>query len=164
MERLGEVTVHVGTHVRALRTARKWSRERLAQQLAALGCPINQNSIWKLEQVPPTRTITADELVALAMVFETTPHQLLGWPPVRAQLPTDDVQPTPAEITRAWAEYMRLGSAIDVAVTALSEASVRDESINAEASLVVALHRKREIVRARLDDMARACGSEVPRG
>lgn len=71
----------VAKRVRELREARKWSRERLAQELAGAGShSLGANGIYKIEQYPdPARRLTVDELAGLAIVLDTTPHALMGW-------------------------------------------------------------------------------------
>jgi len=71
----------VAKRVRELREERKWSRERLAQELASTGShSLGSNGIYKIEQYPdPARRLTVDELAGLAIVLDTTPHGLMGW-------------------------------------------------------------------------------------
>jgi hypothetical protein len=49
------------------------------------GCPMNQSSIWKIENGEPRRKITVDEAIAFAKVFEKTLEQLLTPPDLIAQ-------------------------------------------------------------------------------
>lgn len=82
--------------VRALREERQWSRERLAQELAKVGQPLGQNGIYKIEQYPdPARRLTVDELGALAVVFGTTPHALMGWDDLRGMAGWDELTSSP---------------------------------------------------------------------
>lgn len=69
---------------RALARRIKYERERrdispseLARRMAALGCPMNQSGIWKIENGDPPRRITVDELVAFSRVFQVPADDLL---------------------------------------------------------------------------------------
>lgn len=57
---------------------RGWSQERLSKEMADAGCPIHQSSISKI--INPRgkrRTISVDEVVAFAKVFDTTLDDML---------------------------------------------------------------------------------------
>jgi transcriptional regulator with XRE-family HTH domain len=72
---------NVAAQVRLERESRGWSTAELAERMRAVGCPINQSAIWRIESGTPRRRISVDELVAMARVFETT-LQDLTLPPV----------------------------------------------------------------------------------
>jgi intergrase/recombinase len=61
-------------HEREARTP-TWSYVTTAERLRDIGCPIQSSAIFRLEK--GERKITVDELVAFAMIFETTPDELL---------------------------------------------------------------------------------------
>lgn len=51
------------------RAARGWSYKRLAEEMTAVGCPIDGTAIYKIEKGEPRRSIFVDELVALSLVW-----------------------------------------------------------------------------------------------
>jgi transcriptional regulator with XRE-family HTH domain len=67
------------------RERRGWSPGGLARLMTKAGCPMNQSSIWKIENGEPRRKITVDEAIAFAKVFETTLEELLTPPDLIAQ-------------------------------------------------------------------------------
>jgi hypothetical protein len=56
---------------------RRWSYQRLADALEDVGCPINQSAIHHMIKGDPPRQIRANELAALAQVFEQPVTRLL---------------------------------------------------------------------------------------
>ena len=67
----------VARRMRLEREAREWSPADLARALTNAGCPINQSSIWKIENGKPRRRISLDEAVAISRVFNITMEDLL---------------------------------------------------------------------------------------
>jgi transcriptional regulator with XRE-family HTH domain len=59
------------------RRARGWSYDTLAKAMTEHGCPLTASALFKIEKSDPPRKISVDELVALAMVFDTTIDDLL---------------------------------------------------------------------------------------
>jgi transcriptional regulator with XRE-family HTH domain len=58
---------------------RGWSQERMAQELTNVGCPTNQSSISKIVNPKPDgtrRSISVDEAIAMAQVFEIALEEL----------------------------------------------------------------------------------------
>lgn len=66
------------------REQRGWSLEKLARAMSEAGCPINQSSIYKIENGDPPRKITVNELITLARVFDVPMEELLLPPEVTA--------------------------------------------------------------------------------
>jgi transcriptional regulator with XRE-family HTH domain len=67
------------------RERREWSPGGLARLMTKAGCPMNQSSIWKIENGEPRRKITVDEAIAFAKVFDTTLEKLLTPPELLAE-------------------------------------------------------------------------------
>ena len=65
----------VGLRVRALREARGLSQQQLGQKLAALGYPMEQPTVYKLEK--GTRPIRVNEIEAVATIFGVDIAELL---------------------------------------------------------------------------------------
>src|SRR5947209_11379683 len=61
--------------VKELRSLRQWNQEELAQQLERRGYPINRATIAKIEV--GKRTITLDEVLIFAVVFDVSPLHLI---------------------------------------------------------------------------------------
>lgn len=59
------------------RESRGMTNEGLAKRMTDVGCPIQGSAIYKIEKADPPRRITVDELVAFAVVFETSVEDLL---------------------------------------------------------------------------------------
>lgn len=59
------------------REKRGWKQVALAARMSALGCPLTQSAISKIENEDPPRRITVDELVAFSQVFEISAEELL---------------------------------------------------------------------------------------
>lgn len=59
------------------RDRRRWSRERLAAEMADAGCPIPASAVYKIENSDPPRRITLNEFLAFAAVFDVEPVELL---------------------------------------------------------------------------------------
>jgi transcriptional regulator with XRE-family HTH domain len=62
------------------REQRTWSPEGLAKKMTTAGYPMNQSSIWKIENGQPRRKITVDELVGFSKVFAMPIEDLLVAP------------------------------------------------------------------------------------
>ncbi|MEZ0490784.1 helix-turn-helix domain-containing protein [Kineococcus sp. TBRC 1896] len=69
--------------MKAEREQRGWSYETLAQHMTAVGCPINQSAIYKIENGSPRRRIDAEEVAALAEVFDVSVGELFAGPETR---------------------------------------------------------------------------------
>jgi transcriptional regulator with XRE-family HTH domain len=65
---LGEA---LAERVRLERTNRGWSYDRLSKELAGVRCRVAPSSLHKIERGTPRRSISVDELFALAKVFDT---------------------------------------------------------------------------------------------
>lgn len=57
--------------------ARGWPPAELARRMTEAGCPIGTSSVYKILDEKKPRTISLDEFIALAAVFETTTEDLL---------------------------------------------------------------------------------------
>lgn len=84
--------VALAAQVRRLRDARGWSAQRLADELAAIGVPLDRSVIANLEN-GRRASVDVQELLALALAFGVTPAALL------VDLDADQVDVTPT--TRA---------------------------------------------------------------
>jgi transcriptional regulator with XRE-family HTH domain len=62
------------------RSRRGWSTAELARRMTDAGVPVNQSSIYKIENGEPRRTISLDEAHALAGIFGLTIEQLESAP------------------------------------------------------------------------------------
>lgn len=59
------------------RPDRRWSYERLSQEMGAAGCRISHAALHAIERGTPRRKITVDEYLAFAEVFGVEPAELL---------------------------------------------------------------------------------------
>lgn len=59
------------------REQRGMTYDGLAKRMTDAGCPIQPSAIYKIEKADPPRRITVDEVVAFAVVFETSVEDLL---------------------------------------------------------------------------------------
>jgi transcriptional regulator with XRE-family HTH domain len=66
------------------RERRGWSPAQLAKAMTDAGQPMNQSSIWKIENARPRRKITVDEAVTFAQVFDMTLDELMVPPEMAA--------------------------------------------------------------------------------
>jgi transcriptional regulator with XRE-family HTH domain len=71
----GEATV--ARRVERERRLRGLSYEGLAAAMTNVGCPIQGSAIFRIEKGDPPRRVTVNELMALAIVFETSIEDLL---------------------------------------------------------------------------------------
>ena len=56
---------------------RGWSPAELARRMKEAGCPIGTSSVYKILDEKKPRTISVDELIGIARVFDTTTDDLL---------------------------------------------------------------------------------------
>jgi transcriptional regulator with XRE-family HTH domain len=63
--------------VQSERERRGWSPAELARRLTEAGAPMNQTSIWKIENGEPRRRIMLDEAVAIARVLNLSLYTML---------------------------------------------------------------------------------------
>jgi transcriptional regulator with XRE-family HTH domain len=75
-----DLEAEVGRRVRALREAQGLSQQQLGHELASLGFPMEQPTVYKLEK--GARPIRINELAALAQVFSVSVQELLPAPDV----------------------------------------------------------------------------------
>ena len=68
---------YVATRIALERDRRGMSAAELSRRMTAVGCSINQSAINKIEQGDPPRSISTNELVAFAKVFELEVEDLL---------------------------------------------------------------------------------------
>lgn len=59
------------------RDRRGWSPGGLAALMTKAGYPLNQSSVWKIENGQPRRKITVDEMIGFSKVFEIPIDELL---------------------------------------------------------------------------------------
>lgn len=92
----GEPAKMVAANVRAVRDSRGLHQRELAARLAALGRPLAQTGVSRLEE--GQRRVDVDDLVALAVALNVSPSRLL--------LPDGDMQdlvrPVPEVEVQAW--------------------------------------------------------------
>jgi transcriptional regulator with XRE-family HTH domain len=74
------VEAHVRAFVGEELLRRGWSQQRLADEVTAAGVPIPQGAVsrWQAHTTPHPRSVSADEAVALADVFDVPLLVLLG--------------------------------------------------------------------------------------
>ncbi|MFJ1749703.1 helix-turn-helix domain-containing protein [Streptomyces sp. NPDC088116] len=72
---IGPTTRHVAASIRQLRTELGMSTTTMAGRLEALGHPVSQSGVTRMET--GQRQITVDDLTALAAVLGVTPSALL---------------------------------------------------------------------------------------
>jgi transcriptional regulator with XRE-family HTH domain len=73
----GAATIAVVGNLLSLRRARHWSAEVVAERMRTLGYSWHQNTVSKLEN-GYRASISVDEFVALAAIFEVAPEKLLN--------------------------------------------------------------------------------------
>jgi hypothetical protein len=76
----------IASNIRRLRKARGWSQEEAERRLAAHGLAWS-NVVWcaaekSADRDDRIRSFTAEEIVALASLFEVTPNELFGTPEI----------------------------------------------------------------------------------
>jgi transcriptional regulator with XRE-family HTH domain len=69
--------VDVARRIALERSRHQMTAAELSRRMTAVGCPINQSAINKIEQGDPPRTISTNELVAFAQVFGLEVEDLL---------------------------------------------------------------------------------------
>lgn len=92
-------TAQVAQHVRELRNARRWSAQRLADELSKNGADWNRQVIAKLE-TGRRESISVGELMTLCAVLEVTPTYLLGLDDQRPDLGDERVTALEARVAR----------------------------------------------------------------
>lgn len=106
----------------------------LALRMTKAGCPIQGSAIYKIEKAG--RRITVDELVALALVFETTVPELLR--PVEHVLHRE-IEKVQKQLSQAWDH---LFDAVDTVVSAmltsveLYERAARDSDSDLQRAVI----------------------------
>src|SRR5664280_2511629 len=73
---LGDVGRSVAHNVKALREARGLTQTDVSDRMRTIGRPLLPTGVLKVEQ--GTRRVDVDDLVALALVFDVPPDELLG--------------------------------------------------------------------------------------
>ncbi|MFG2848523.1 helix-turn-helix domain-containing protein [Kitasatospora sp. NPDC048296] len=71
---------HATERVRLEREYRGWSTGELAKRMTAAGYPMNQSSVWRIENGEPRRRINLDEAIGFAKVFGLPLEEFLGPP------------------------------------------------------------------------------------
>lgn len=119
---------HVARRIAIERARRGWSYDGLAARMTAVGCPLNQSAIYKIERGDPPRRITVDELVAYSRVFHLSVQELLTDPDLAAERHVVDLldgwRRLMGERMAAVQEYNEQGRRIQDAVRALAGDSV----------------------------------------
>jgi transcriptional regulator with XRE-family HTH domain len=72
-----DAETNLARRVKTERDRRGWTLETVARRMTALGCPLSASALSKVERQDPPRRITANELAAFALVFETSADNLL---------------------------------------------------------------------------------------
>lgn len=101
---------HVAARIKLERDARGWSTVRLAEEMAAVGHPVNQSAIWRIESGKPRRRVNLDEALGFCKVFDLTLQDLTGPP---GKLATPRVRQLASEYAELSYEYRHLRAAID---------------------------------------------------
>lgn len=112
---------HLAARIRRERERRGWSLGQLAERMGTAGCPINPSSLHRIETPPDPkrrRTIGVNELMALALVFRTSPEDLL--------LPMDDLNKREAhehveKVTSALDHFRDAGNDLWAATSDMTE-------------------------------------------
>lgn len=100
---MGDPVSVLAAQVRRLRDARGWSAQRLADELAAVGAPLDRSVIANLEN-GRRASVDIQELFALALALEVTPLDLLVPPEISDDAPyaVTPERTEPAGRVRAW--------------------------------------------------------------
>ncbi|AEN11342.1 helix-turn-helix transcriptional regulator [Streptomyces sp. SirexAA-E] len=101
---------HVAARVKLEREVRGWSTVKLAEEMAAVGHPINQSAIWRIESGKPRRRVNLDEALGFCKVFDLTMQDLTGPPD---ELATPRIRQLAQEYVQMTREYHQLRAAID---------------------------------------------------
>ncbi|MEU6442500.1 helix-turn-helix transcriptional regulator [Streptomyces sp. NPDC047046] len=101
---------HVAARVKIERETRGWSTVKLAEEMAAVGHPINQSAIWRIESGKPRRRVNLDEALGFCKVFDLTMQDLTGPP---GELATPRIRQLVSEYVQMTLEYRQLRAAID---------------------------------------------------
>ncbi|MFG3525174.1 helix-turn-helix transcriptional regulator [Streptomyces sp. NPDC047917] len=109
---------HVATRIKLEREVRGWSTVKLAEEMAAVGHPINQSAIWRIESGKPRRRVNLDEALGFCKVFELTMQDLTGPP---GELATPRIRQLAREYVQMTLEYRHMRAAIDRNQMDLSE-------------------------------------------
>lgn len=75
-ERTVGAEARLAMRMRVERDIRGWSTERMAKEMTAIGCPINQTGIWRSEN--GDRRIVLDEAVAMSQLWNIPLERLIG--------------------------------------------------------------------------------------
>lgn len=116
----------IADRVRTLRHARGWSQQGLAAEMSTTGYPVGRVTVANIENAGRAKTITVDDLHALALALEVAPADLV--------CPVDDdagVEVTPGRVFVAaqWRAYLTEGP--EGVVPAHDDAAARLEGIAA---------------------------------
>ncbi|GEM_PF-2643835 len=68
---------NLARRIRRELTARAWTPAELAHRMTDAGCRIGTSSVYKILDTEKPRTISVDEFISLASVFDTTTDELL---------------------------------------------------------------------------------------
>ncbi|MET9143798.1 helix-turn-helix transcriptional regulator [Streptomyces sp. NPDC004042] len=101
---------HVAARIKLEREIRSWSTVKLAEEMAAVGHPINQSAIWRIESGKPRRRVNLDEALGFCKVFDITMQDLTGPP---GELATPRIRELAREYVQMTREYHQLRAAID---------------------------------------------------
>ncbi|MFJ3616037.1 helix-turn-helix transcriptional regulator [Streptomyces hydrogenans] len=101
---------HVAARIKLEREVRGWSTVKLAEEMAAVGHPINQSAIWRIESGKPRRRVNLDEALGFCKVFDITMQDLTGPP---GELATPRIRELAREYVQMTREYHQLRAAID---------------------------------------------------
>ncbi|MFD8009912.1 helix-turn-helix transcriptional regulator [Streptomyces sp. NPDC058955] len=101
---------HVAARIKLEREVRGWSTVKLAEEMAAVGHPINQSAIWRIESGKPRRRVNLDEALGFCKVFDITMQDLTGPP---GELATPRIRELVREYVQMAREYHQLRAAID---------------------------------------------------
>lgn len=158
---------NVGARIKALREARQWSLEKLAEELGRVGHPLNRSSLWKIESGSTKRRVSLREAVAFAKVFSVPVDELFLTEGQLTQreivVSADRAMELLADAHTAWVHYAQ---AVGYAQLVLDRAPDRDEAVAELARTRARVERKdrRKAVQLWRHDAARRVerGEQIP--
>ncbi|MGW5116469.1 helix-turn-helix transcriptional regulator [Streptomyces noursei] len=96
---------NVAERIKMEREVRGWSTVTLAEKMAAIGHPINQSAIWRIESGKPRRRVNLDEALGFCEVFQITMEDLTAPP---GQVANAHVRRLVGEYVEKWVAWREL--------------------------------------------------------
>lgn len=146
----------LGRTVRSLRMAAGLTQEQLARQFAAVGIPIRQNTVAKLEN--GLRPTTFKEFAALARIFGLTVGELAKAvsPP---SLSAEERESMKQEVARAGARLADLHSSLESLQHVMSD--TRNEIMEHEMRMAILMRYLEEMDESGEEDWRRISSGEL---